>query len=164
MLTLSVAPNQTVQAEPGSMCFAVSYPESAPSPLCAHASCMTAPQSNDMKQKTKLGGFMRMVAGESIFKATWTNSGTEPGFVALTNAIPSTIIPINLDALGGSILCARDAFLASISPDVKISVGLIPTASCLACFCSGLTPILQRATGSGWVSRGVSQGLQLFDH
>eukprot|EP00341_Mesodinium_pulex_P005270 CAMPEP_0116891400 /NCGR_PEP_ID=MMETSP0467-20121206/1825_1 /TAXON_ID=283647 /ORGANISM="Mesodinium pulex, Strain SPMC105" /LENGTH=241 /DNA_ID=CAMNT_0004559895 /DNA_START=30 /DNA_END=755 /DNA_ORIENTATION=- len=129
VLTIAVAPNQTIQAEPGAMCFA----------------------SNEMKQNTKLGGFMRMVAGEPIFKSTWVNEGAEPGFVALTNAIPSTIIPLNLDALGGSVLCARDAFMASINPDVKITVGLIPTASCLACCCSGLSPILQRVAGNGWV-------------
>lgn len=104
-----------------------------------------------MKQKTKFGGFFRMVAGESIFKATWTNGATETGFVALTNAVPSTIIPLNLDALGGSVLCAKDAFLASIDPSVKITVGVIPTDSCLACCCSGLSPILQKVSGSGWV-------------
>jgi uncharacterized protein (AIM24 family) len=104
-----------------------------------------------MKQSTKLGGITRMLAGESLFKSTWVNESNEAGFVALTNAIPSTIIPLNLDALGGSILCAKDAFLASISPDVKITIGLIPTASCLACFCSGMTPILQKVVGSGWV-------------
>lgn len=109
-----------------------------------------------MKQKTKIGGLMRMVAGEPLFKATWTNEGAEPGFLALMNAIPSTVIPLNLDALGGSVLCARDAFMAAINPDVRISVGLIPTASCLACCCSGLSPILQRVSGTGWVNVKLS--------
>lgn len=104
-----------------------------------------------MKQKTKFGGITRLIAGESLFKASWTNDSSEPGFISLTNAIPSTVIPMNLDALGGSILCARDAFLASVNPDVKVTVGLIPTASCLGCLCSGMTPILQKVQGEGWV-------------
>lgn len=99
---------------------------------------------------------MRMVSGEGLFKAVWTNEGTEAGFISLTNSIPSTIIPINLDAVGGSIMCSKDAFLAAINPDVRVSIGLIPTSSGLACCFSGMTPVLQRVAGTGWVRPPVS--------
>ena len=51
-----------------------------------------------MKQKTKFGGFGRMLSGESIVKSTWTNSSSdEAGFVSLTPNEPANIIHINLD-------------------------------------------------------------------
>lgn len=129
VLTLSIAPGQEIQAEPGAMCFA----------------------SNDMKQATRLGSFMRLVSGESIFKSKWKNEGTTPGFVALTPSIPATVIPLNLDALGNSVLCSRHAFLASINPDVKLTVGVVPAVSCMACCFSGMTPVMQNVKGTGWV-------------
>jgi uncharacterized protein (AIM24 family) len=60
-----------------------------------------------MKQKTKFGGFGRMLSGESIVKSTWTNSGSAPGFVSLTPNEPGNIIPINLDQEGGSMKCKK---------------------------------------------------------
>lgn len=104
-----------------------------------------------MKQKTKLGNFTRLLSGEPIFKATWTNSGSNPGFVALTPNVPSTVIPLNLDAMGNSVLCSRDAFLAAINPEVRLTIGALPADSCLACCCSGMTPFMQNVKGNGWV-------------
>ncbi len=106
VLTLAVAPGQEIQAEPGSMCFA----------------------SNDMKQKTRVGSIMRMASGESIFKSKWKNEGNAPGFVALTPSIPAGIIPLNLDALGNSVLCSKHSFLASTNPSVNVTIGLVPAA------------------------------------
>jgi uncharacterized protein (AIM24 family) len=104
-----------------------------------------------MKQSTRLGSIMRLVSGESIFKSKWKNEGATPGFVALTPSIPATVIPLNLDALGNSVLCSRHAFLASINPDVRLTVGVVPAVSCMACCFSGMTPVMQNVKGTGWV-------------
>lgn len=129
ILTISLAPGQQIQTEPGTMCYG----------------------SDGCKLKVKIGGLIRLVSGESIFKALWTNSTNEPGFVALTPNLPGAVIPINLDALGGSIRCKRDAFLAALDPNVRITVSLLNTDSCLACCCSGMDMVMQDVRGQGTV-------------
>jgi uncharacterized protein (AIM24 family) len=105
-----------------------------------------------MKLKVKVGGLMRMVSGESLFKAMWENNSGNPGFVALTPNLPGTIIAIDLDQMGQSIKCKRDAFMASIDPETKISIAMLNTDSCLGFCCSGMGFIMQNITGRGTVS------------
>ncbi len=105
-----------------------------------------------MKLKVKMGGLLRVVSGESLFKAMWENTTSAPGFVALTPNMPATIIPIDLSVYNGAIKCKRDAFLAAISPLVTITIALIPTDSLLACCCSGMGLIMQNICGTGIVS------------
>lgn len=64
-------------------------------------------QSAKMKQKTKFGGFGRMLSGESIMKATWTNSDSEPGYVSFTPNLPGNIIAIDLDKENGGMKCKK---------------------------------------------------------
>ena len=67
-----------------------------------------------MKQKTKFGGIGRMFSGESLMKSTWTNKGTQNGFISLTPNTPANIIPINLDEENGTILCKNGKYQLQI--------------------------------------------------
>jgi hypothetical protein len=104
-----------------------------------------------MKQKVKIGGFGRFLSGEGLFKAVWQNTTNQPGFIGLTPNLPGAVIPINLDENGGSFKCKRDAFMAAVSPDVKITISILNTDSCLACCCSGMDMFMQDIRGTGMV-------------
>lgn len=127
IVTIPVAPGESIQCEPGTMCYS----------------------SKDMQATVKLGGLGRLISGEGLFKAIYKNKGGEQGFIALTPNTPATIIPIDLDALGGSIKCKHDAFMASINPDVKVTISIINSNSCLACCCSGMDVFMQDVRGTG---------------
>lgn len=107
--------------------------------------------SDGMKQKVKIGGFGRLLSGEGLFKTIWENTTQAPGFVSLTPNIPGSVIPIDLDRNGQNFRCKRDAFMAAASADVKISISLLNTDSCLACCCSGMDMWMQEIRGTGMV-------------
>lgn len=129
IVTIPIAPGQSIQAEPGVMVIA----------------------SEKMKQKTKFGGFGRMLSGESIVKSTWKNKGDEQGFISLTPNSPACVIPVNLDEEGGVMKCKSDAFMAAMDPDLKITISLLNTSSCLACCCAGMGFFMQSCKGSGTI-------------
>ena len=107
--------------------------------------------SEHMKMKVRLGGIMQMASGDGLFKDSWKNSGPALGFISLTPNSPGQVIPVNLDRLGGSIKCKDGSYMAAIDPQVNISIALLKAASCLACCCSGMDPIMQQISGKGWV-------------
>jgi uncharacterized protein (AIM24 family) len=127
IVTIPLAPGQKIQAEPGVMVLA----------------------SEGMKQKTKFGGIGRMLSGESIVKSTWENTSSTQGFISLTPNEPGNIIPVNLDEEGGVMKCKSDAFMASVDPNLKISISTLNSDSCLACCCSGMGMFMQSCKGSG---------------
>ena len=59
------------------------------------------------------GAGKRMLTGESIFMTHFTNTGTGKRRVAFSAPVPGKIIPIDLAALGGELLCQKDSFLAA---------------------------------------------------
>jgi uncharacterized protein (TIGR00266 family) len=88
----------------------------------------------------------RMVTGESIFVTHFTNEGAGKARVAFAAPYPGRIIALDLAAIGGEILCQKDAFLAAAfgtSVDValnrRIGAGLF----------GGEGFILQRLCGDG---------------
>jgi uncharacterized protein (AIM24 family) len=108
-----------------------------------------------MKEQVRLGGIGRLLSGESIFKSTWKNGGSSPGWIALTPNMPASIIPLDLDRTGGEFKCKRDAFMASANPDVKLTVSVLNSASCLACCCSGMDVFMQDVRGKGMVRHSI---------
>lgn len=118
-----------MQLEPGAMCY----------------------MSEDCKLSTQFGGFSRMLTEGDIFKQKCHNNGPKHGYIGITANIPATIIPINLDTMGGSIKCKHDAFLGSHHPDIKIGMSRLKAASCAACCCSGIPMVLQNVQGNGWI-------------
>ncbi len=62
----------------------------------------------------KLLGFgKRLLTGEGLFTTVFHNQGQEKRRVAFAAPYPGTIIPIDLSALGGTLLCQRDSFLCA---------------------------------------------------
>lgn len=91
-------------------------------------------------------GFKRAITGESFFITTFLYKGTGKGRVAFGAPYPGKVIPLDLDKLGGTFLCQKDAFLCAargveieVAFTKRIGVGLF----------GGEGFILQRLEGSG---------------
>jgi len=123
-----LVPGQKIQCEPGAMIYT----------------------ADKVKELVKLGGVGRMLSGDGLFKAIYVNEGAQDGYVGLTANFPATIIPIDLNSTGGTLLCKHDAFLASMDPDCKVSLTPIARMSACACCFSGIPLFMQEVRGSGW--------------
>ncbi len=55
----------------------------------------------------------RLVTGEGLFTTAFTNKAAEVGHVAFAAPYPGKIIPFDLAAIGGEIICQKDAFLCA---------------------------------------------------
>jgi uncharacterized protein (AIM24 family) len=56
----------------------------------------------------------RMITGESLFTTHFTHSGSAgKRRVAFSAPFPGSVIPLNLAALGGKVICQKDAFLCA---------------------------------------------------
>ncbi len=91
-------------------------------------------------------GLKRVVTGESFFITSYVNTGQTKQRVAFAAPYPGKIVPLDLKALGGEVLCQKDGFLCAakgIDIDVaftkKIGTGLF----------GGEGFILQRLKGDG---------------
>jgi uncharacterized protein (TIGR00266 family) len=77
------------------------------------------------KQQGFLGKLMsagkRMLVGESLFMTTYTNIGNGKKRVSFASPYPGKIIPLDLQQLGGKIVCQKDAFLCA-AKGVSISI------------------------------------------
>ena len=127
---ITLDPGETVQAESGAMMY----------------------MENDIEASTELGGGIfggvkRLVSGESLFIALFTNNGSERRRVAFAAPYPGKIIPLNLVETG-PMLCQRDAYLCS-AYGIKIDMAF--TKRLGAGFFGGEGFILQKLTGDGYV-------------
>lgn len=91
-------------------------------------------------------GFKRMITGESFFITTFLYNGRGKGHVAFGAPYPGKIIPLELDALGGSFLCQKDAFLCA-AKGIEIEIAF--TKRIGAGLFGGEGFILQRLEGNG---------------
>lgn len=89
---------------------------------------------------------MRAVTGESIFLTHFTNGAGEKRRVAFAAPYPGKIVPLDLDTLGGELICQKDAFLCAAF-GTKIDVVLNKRIG--AGFFGGEGFILQRLQGDG---------------
>jgi uncharacterized protein (TIGR00266 family) len=102
------------------------------------------------------GGFMsalgsmakRALTGESLFMTHFTNNGQGKKRVAFGAPYPGKIVPVDLSAVNGELICQKDAFLCaalgtqvSIAFNKKLGAGLF----------GGEGFILQRLVGDGLV-------------
>jgi uncharacterized protein (TIGR00266 family) len=55
----------------------------------------------------------RLLVGESLFMTAFTNMGNGKKRVSFASPYPGKIIPLNLMALGGAVICQKDAFLCA---------------------------------------------------
>ncbi len=93
-----------------------------------------------------LGAGKRMITGESVFMTHFTNNGAGKQRVAFAAPVPGTVLPIDLEAEGGEIICQRDAFLAAAR---GTSIGIAFSKRLGSGFFGGEGFILQRLSGDG---------------
>jgi uncharacterized protein (TIGR00266 family) len=136
---ITLDPGETVLAEAGAMMYMTDGIE------------MAAVFGDPSKQSQGIFGKLasagkRMLTGESLFVTTFTNAGSRRAAVAFGAPYPGKILPMNLEQLGGELICQKDAFLCGakgisvgIAFQKKIGVGLF----------GGEGFIMQRLTGQG---------------
>ena len=148
----------------GTDCQYVQFPLRAGKQVTCFAGAM-AYMSNDVKLAVKFGGFGktfgRLAGGGSLFQATYTNEGSQDGFVAMTPDYPGVLIPIDFSSTG-KILVLRDSFLCStITPngeETNIGAGFNPANSVGGVCCSGFDLIVQTIEGPGTVAFIMAMG------
>ncbi len=88
----------------------------------------------------------RKLTGESIFLTHFSNRGTSKRKVAFAAPYPGRIVALNMDEVGGEILCQKDAFLCAA---LGTNVGIALNKRLGAGFFGGEGFILQRLRGDG---------------
>ncbi len=88
----------------------------------------------------------RAFSGESIFITHFTNEGQGKKRVAFSAPYPGKIIPIDMAAFGGELICQKDAFLCA-ALGTKVSIAFNKKLG--AGFFGGEGFILQRLVGDG---------------
>jgi uncharacterized protein (TIGR00266 family) len=139
MVEIELDPGETVIAEAGSM----NYMEDG----IAFETKMgdgSEPNSGFMGKLVAVG--KRALTGESIFMTHFTNRGAGKKHVAFAAPYPGTVVPIDLAALGGELLCEKDAFLCAA---LGTSVGIAFNKKLGAGLFGGEGFILQRLRGDG---------------
>lgn len=91
-----------------------------------------------------LKGFGRMLAGESMFMATYM--AAEPGAsVAFSTTVPGEILPVNVGETG-SLICQKGAFLCA---EESVNLDVVLTKKLSSGFFGGEGFILQELNGKG---------------
>jgi uncharacterized protein (TIGR00266 family) len=88
----------------------------------------------------------RVLTGESLFMTHFTNLGFGKKHVAFAAPYPGTILAINLHAMGGTLICQKDAFLCA-ALGTKISISFNKKLG--AGFFGGEGFILEKLEGDG---------------
>jgi uncharacterized protein (TIGR00266 family) len=68
-----------------------------------------------------LGAGKRLLTGESLFMTAFTHQGAGKARVAFASPYPGKIIPMDLQEMGGKVICQKDAFLCAAK---GVSVGI----------------------------------------
>lgn len=88
----------------------------------------------------------RVITGESIFITHFTNAGSGKKRVAFAAPYPGKIVPLDMAAIGGELICQKDAFLcAALGSELDITF----TKRLGTGFFGGEGFILQRVRGDG---------------
>lgn len=114
LVEIELDPQETVIAEPGAF-------------LYMHEGIRMETIFGDGTAQS--GGFLdklvnagkRLLTGEGLFMTAFTHQGMGKSSVAFASPYPGKIIPLDLSALGGKIVCQKDAFLCAAK---GVSVGI----------------------------------------
>lgn len=139
LVEIELDPNETVIAEAGAMMY------------MKEGIVFEAKMGDGSEpEKGLFGKFLsaasRKITGESIFITHFTHRGVGKSHVAFAAPYPGTIVPLELDKLGGSVIVQRDAFLCA-ALGTKISMHLNRKLG--AGFFGGEGFILQKLQGDG---------------
>ncbi|MBT9456200.1 MAG: TIGR00266 family protein [Burkholderiaceae bacterium] len=93
-----------------------------------------------------LGAGKRLITGESLFTTVYTNQASGKQRVAFAAPYPGKILPMDLRALGGTLLCQKDAFLCAAR---GVSLGIAFQQKMSVGFFGGEGFIMQKLDGDG---------------
>jgi uncharacterized protein (TIGR00266 family) len=93
-------------------------------------------------------GFKRSMTGENFFTSVFTNTSSRPLRVSFAAPSPGKIIAVDLDQMGGALICQKGAFLGGMR---GVKVGLAFKKRLRAGMFGGEGFIMQRISGSGIV-------------
>ena len=68
-----------------------------------------------------LGAGKRLLTGESLFMTAFSHMGSGKARVAFASPYPGKIVPMDLQRMGGKVICQKDAFLCAAK---GVSVGI----------------------------------------
>lgn len=139
LVEIELDPNETVIAEAG----ALNYMDDGIR-FEAHMGDGSAANAGVMDKLFQVG--KRVLTGESIFMTHFTNEGQGKKRVAFAAPYPGQIVPLEMNELGGSFICQKDAFLAA-ALGTKVSITLQRRLG--AGFFGGEGFILQKLEGDG---------------
>ncbi len=139
LVEVELDPGETVIAEAGAMC----YMDDA---IDFEAKMGDGTEADSGLLGKLVGAGKRALAGESIFITHFTNSAAGKGIVAFAAPTPGKIIPVDLKAFGGEILCQKTAFLCA-AYGTKVNIAFNKRLG--SGFFGGEGFILQSLTGDG---------------
>ena len=93
-----------------------------------------------------LGAGKRLITGESLFTTVYTNQGQGKRKVAFAAPYPGKILPMDLRALGGTLICQKDAFLCAAK---GVSLGIFFQQKLSVGFFGGEGFVMQKLEGDG---------------
>ena len=93
-----------------------------------------------------LGAGKRLVTGESLFTTVYTNQASSKQRVAFAAPYPGKILPMNLQQLGGTLICQKDAFLCAAR---GVALGIAFQRKLGVGFFGGEGFIMQKLEGDG---------------
>ena len=93
-----------------------------------------------------LGAGKRLITGESLFTTVYTNQVESKQRVAFAAPYPGKIMPMDLQALGGTLICQKDAFLCAAR---GVSLGIYFQQKMSVGFFGGEGFVMQRLDGDG---------------
>lgn len=93
-----------------------------------------------------LGAGKRLLTGESLFTTIFHNEGRGKSRVAFAAPYPGKIVPIDLSALGGTLVCQKDSFLCAAR---GVSLGIAFQRKIGAGLFGGEGFIMQKLDGDG---------------
>ncbi len=93
-----------------------------------------------------LGAGKRLVTGESLFTTVYTNRSSTQLRVAFAAPYPGKIMAMDLRALGGTLICQKDAFLCAAR---GVSLGIFFQQKLSVGFFGGEGFIMQKLDGDG---------------
>jgi uncharacterized protein (TIGR00266 family) len=137
---IELDPGEAVVAEPGAMIWKDS----------AITFDTTLGDGSDRGLGSKLlSAGTNLMSGENMFVAEFRHEGTHgKARLALGGRVPGQIIPVRLDAMGGSLICQRSSFLAA-AKGVSISIAFQRRLATAIFGSEGF--VMQRLRGEGWV-------------
>lgn len=93
-----------------------------------------------------LGAGKRLVTGESLFTTVFTHTGNNKAIVAFGAPYPGRIIPVDLEKVGGTLICQKDCFLCAAK---GVSIGIHFQKKILTGLFGGEGFIMQKLEGDG---------------